>query len=331
MRATTHLTCLDSPGACGASYYRRVKMRTVLYWMLGAAMISQGVVCACGQTTDSATKAFVQKAVNNELAKDRADHTTWLYYEVDQKPDHPVKQWVAMTHNGSLKRILAIDGRKLSPQEQRDRVNRFLSDNSIRAKQRKSNSHDDKQATQMLQMLPNAFIWTRKGEEGDNTILHFRPDPNFDPPNFEAKVFAAMEGDMAVNTKQLRIASLKGRLTQDVKIWGGVLGQLNSGGTFDVERRETGDGVWQITETHVHINGHALIFKTISEQEDDVKSEFKELPPDITLQQAKNELFDAGKQNASAKSEPSPSQTAAADHGKKRGGHHRSSGRNAGE
>ena len=84
-----------------------------------------------------------------------------------------------------------------------------------------------------------------------------------------------MEGDMAVDTKQLRIASLKGRLIHDVKIFGGLLGNLNAGGTFDVERRETGTQVWQITETHVHINGHAMIFKTISEHEDDVKTDFK--------------------------------------------------------
>lgn len=236
-------------------------------------------------------KQFVQQAVNNELAKDQADHSHWLYFEVDQKPVNPVKQWVAQTSKGSLKRILALNGHTLSSAEQRSRMNQALTDGSILAKQRKSESHDDKQATEMLQMLPHAFIWTRVGERGDDAILHFKPDPNFNPPDFESKVFAAMEGDMAVDKKQLRIASLKGRLTQDVKIWGGFLGTLNEGGTFDVERRETGDGVWQITETHVHIQGHALIFKTISEQEDDVKSQFKELPANITLQEAKNDLL----------------------------------------
>ena len=33
--------------------------------------------------------------------------------------------------------------------------------------------------------------------------------------------------------------------------------------------------MWQITETHVHIGGHALLFKTIGEQEDEVKTEFR--------------------------------------------------------
>ena len=87
-----------------------------------------------------------------------------------------------------------------------------------------------------------------------------------------------------------------------MKIGFGLLGELQSGGTFDVERRELSPKVWQITETHVHIQGHALIFKTISENEDDVKSNFKPIPDSTSLQQAQNELFslnpDPAKQEA---------------------------------
>ena len=245
-------------------------------------------------------RQFVQKAVNVELAKDQADHSHWLYFEFDKKPAHSVKQWVADTSNGSLKRVISLNGQKLSPAQQQARMNKFLSDPNALAKQRKSNSHDDKQATEMLELLPKAFLWTREGERGNNIILHFKPDPNFDPPDFESKVFAAMEGEMDVDKQQLRIATIRGKLMQDVKIFGGLLGELDAGGTFDVERRETGGGVWQITETHVHIQGHALIFKTISEQEDDVKSDFKELPQEITMQQAKNDLLHADQKTAVA-------------------------------
>lgn len=268
-------------------------MRAIPLRLPGVIVLTVAVI-APAQPAPQNTRDFVQKAVNVELAKDANDHSHWLYFEVDQKPDHPVTQWVADTSDGSVKRILKLDGHPLSPSEQLQRINRFLGDTSAQAKQRNSDAHDDKEATEMLQMLPKAFIWSRTGQQGDIVILHFRPDPNFRPPDLESRVFAAMEGDMAVDQKQLRIASLKGRMIQDVKIFGGWLGKLYAGGTFDVERRETGGGVWQITETHVHINGHALLFKTISEQEDDIKSHFKELPANITMQQAKNELMSAG-------------------------------------
>lgn len=271
-------------------------MRTIHSWLVGPLALSLAAAAlspaASGQGQD--TRQFVQKAVNNEMARDQADHSHWLYLEVDQKPDHPVKQWVAETRNGNLVRILKIDGQALSPAQQQQRMNAFLSDPGAQQKRRKSEAHDDREAAEMLELLPRAFIWTNRGEKGSNTVLHFKPDPNFHPPDLESKVFAAMEGDMLVDTRQLRIASLKGKLIQTVKIFGGLLGSLDAGGTFDVERRETGPGVWQITETHVHIQGHALIFKTISEQEDDVKWDFKELPDDITMQQAKTDLMQAG-------------------------------------
>ena len=40
----------------------------------------------------------------------------------------------------------------------------------------------------------------------------------------------------------------------------------------------------------MHINGRALLFKTIGEQDDEVKSEFRRTPPATTLEQAANML-----------------------------------------
>ena len=133
-------------------------------------------------------------------------------------------------------------------------------------------------------------------------VLHFKPDPQFNPPDLEARVFAAMEGEMAVDRQQHRIATLKGRLIHDVKIGYGLLGNLKAGGTFDVERRELTPTVWEIVETHVHIDGHALIFKTISENEDDVKSHFKQIDGGTSLQQAKQELMQLSPDPAEATS-----------------------------
>jgi hypothetical protein len=53
--------------------------------------------------------------------------------------------------------------------------------------------------------------------------------------------------------------------------------------------------VWQITETHTHIVGHILIFKTISEEEDNVKTNFKQLPSDISMRQAEAMLLSQAK------------------------------------
>lgn len=239
-------------------------------------------------------KQFVQRAVQSELAADRDDHSRWIYFETDLKPGHNVKQWVAETRDGSLRRVIESNGQAIPQAHQRETMDGYLHDSSARSKQGKSEQHDDAQATEMLKLLPDAFVWTNQGAKGDVALLHFRPNPQFHPPDMEARVFAAMEGDMKVNTVQLRIVSLKGRLIHDVKIAGGLLGSLDAGGTFDVERRETAKSIWQIAESHIHILGHALIFKTISEQEDDLKTNFAQLAGDTSLQQAEARLLAAG-------------------------------------
>jgi hypothetical protein len=236
-------------------------------------------------------KDFVWQAVQTELAASHDDHSHWLYFENDRQPGKFVKQWVAQARSVSLSRVVERNGQNLSENQQRQEISAFINDQSAQTRQRKSGRHDDEQAAELLQMLPNAFIWTIAGPKGSDIVLHFRPDPQFHPPNLEARVFAAMEGDMAIDREQHRIASLKGRLIHDVKIGFGLLGNLEAGGTFDVERRELRPHVWQITETHVHIQGHALIFKNISEQEDDVKVHFQQIADSTTVQQAEERLF----------------------------------------
>jgi hypothetical protein len=267
--------------------------------MLWRALLAGAVlVGCCAQARGQDAQQIVRQAVRTELAADAADHTHWLYYDVDRKSDLNVKQWVAETKIGDLKRLIEKNGLIFSEADQRKDMNSYIGDTDAQAKQLRANRHDDEQATQMLSMLPQAFLWTKAGRQGDDTILRFTPNPHFDPPTWQARVFAAMAGEMTVDNAQHRIVSLKGRMIHDVKFWGGLFGDLQAGGSFDVERRELAGGEWQITETHIHIQGHALIFKTISEQEDDVKSQFKELPAQMSPVGAETMLL---AQNGSAK------------------------------
>ncbi len=248
------------------------------------------IFASCGARAQDA-KAFVHKAVHLELKDDAADHSHWLYFETDRKPEGSLKKWVAETGRGDVTRIVEKDGQAVPLSEQRKEMQDFVDSPEAQTKQRKDGHHDDQQATELLKLLPDAFLWTDVSVQGQDRTLHFKPDPNFHPPNHEARVFAAMEGDMVVNTSQLRIASLKGHLIHDVKFGWGILGDLKAGGTFDVERREIGHHEWQITESHIHVQGHELLFKNISEQEDDVKSKFKRLPGDISLRAAEQRLL----------------------------------------
>ena len=222
-------------------------------------------------------KAFVNQAVQSELASNRADHTAFVYKDRDVTPDHDTLFQVIETPKGSLKRKLEDHGKPLTlEQRQADdaAVAALLGNSQQQAKNQRDSSHDDAQAEAMLKLLPVAFLWTVASEQGELVTLNFKPDPKFDPNGMEARVLSAMAGQITVSKPQMRIRSIKGTLVNDVTLGFGVLARMHKGGSFQVERREVVPRHWQVTESKVHILGHALFFKTVGSEEDEFRSEF---------------------------------------------------------
>ncbi len=266
-----------------------------LFWAGVCAVLcfsSRGLGASQPQGSDSAAVEEVRQAVSAELEASRTDMSVWTYRENDRTPEKNAVYNTVETPQGTLRRLIALNGRPLSQDaaaNETRRIQNYVSDSGAQAKARRNAAHDDAQATEMLKMLPNAFLWTKAGESGDLETLDFRPNPDFDPPDMQSRVMGIMAGQLIISKEGHRIRTLRGKLTDDVKIGYGILGKLDRGGTFDVERRVVGEGRWQITETHVHIGGHALLFHTIGQQEDDVKTEWKPSTAH-TLQEAAQQL-----------------------------------------
>jgi hypothetical protein len=259
---------------------------------IAAFLFSANLLATAPQGSDPSALADVRQAVSVELDANRTDKSIWTYRENNITPEKHAIYTTIETPQGTLRRLIELNNHPLSPQaaaNETRRIQNYVSDPSEQAKARRASAHDDAQAAEMLKMLPDAFIWTHAGENGDLLTLNFRPNPDFDPPDMQSRVLGIMAGQLIISRESHRIRTLRGKLTDDVRIGWGILGKLDQGGTFDVERRMVGDGRWQITETHVHIGGHALLFHTIGQQEDDVKTDWKPSTAQ-TLQQAEQQL-----------------------------------------
>lgn len=276
------------PTDCAHPATSRVRSTAVLATVaMGLTLLPVGRVHADSShaASDHAALQIVQAAVQAELAADKDDHSQWMYRDRDSVPGKRAVYEAVETPKGTLRRMIELNGRPLSgqvAQAEQHRIAHFISDTDAQAKARHNAEHDDQQARAMLQMLPKAFLWTVASESPEATTLHFEPNPGFHPPNMQARVMGMMAGTMVVTHDGHRIRSLQGSLTQDVTFGYGLFGRLRRGGTFDVERRQVssahGTPEWQITESHVHIGGKALLFKTIGQQEDEVKTDWKPSP-----------------------------------------------------
>jgi len=238
---------------------------------------------------------IVRIVVQNELNGDANDHTTWMYRDAYQSPEKNILKIVIETHEGNLSEIVQENGHPPSGEEHQNDLNhirQIVSDPGLRARQKRAEEHDGQQARDMMNMLPKAFIWAITARGDGEVTLSFRPDPNFSPDSMSGKVLAAMSGTLVVDKHEMRLKKLAGHLDRDVVFGWGLLGRINAGGTFQIVREEVGPGSWQITETHVHISGHALFFKTIGDQEDEITSDYHHVPEGVDLNKAAQMLRD---------------------------------------
>jgi mannose-6-phosphate isomerase-like protein (cupin superfamily) len=239
---------------------------------------------------------LVQQVINNELDYNQSDHSHWMYVDSYKSPGKDLVKLVIQTKEGTVSKTIRLNGRPLtSAEEQADqaKMESVVNDPAVREKQKKNSDHDNQQVISLMKMLPDGFIWTQTGESNGEVTLSYKPNPAFQPPTYASRVFAAMAGTLVVDMKQKRLKVFSGKLIRDVDFGWGLLGKVQQGGTFRVIHTEVAPGKWEITETHIHINGRILFFKSlVSQQEDEIDSHYKATPAGLTLRQAVEMLND---------------------------------------
>ena len=232
---------------------------------------------------------LARKVVTNELKFQEEDHGRWMYRLEKEESGRKQVQEILETNNGSLSRLLSIDGRSLDSkqrQKENERMQRLVSHPDEQRKLQQASKRKAEQGARMFNILADVFVFSYAGRQGDLVTLTFRPNPNFQPPSLEARVLHGMQGEMTVDTKQERLAALNGHLTEDVKFGGGLLGHLDKGSKFEVRQAEVAPGHWEMTVMVVEMKGKALLFKTIGVQATENHSDFQTVPDDLTLAEA---------------------------------------------
>jgi hypothetical protein len=232
---------------------------------------------------------LARKVVTNELKFQDEDRGHWMYRQEKEESGKREVKGVIETKDGALSRLLSIDGHPLTAKQQQkenQRIQKLVSNPDEQRKLQRARNTEMEPGKRLFKMLPDAFVFNYAGREGDLIKLNFRPNPNFQPPSREARVFHDMEGEMWIDEKQERLAALNGHLMEDVKFGAGLLGHLNKGGKFGVRQAEVAPGHWDMKVMVVDMKGKVLLFKTISVQQTENHSDFHRVPDDLTLADA---------------------------------------------
>jgi len=229
---------------------------------------------------------LVKAVIQNELKPSTVSNVRWQY-RLDKETDGRLEtRQVVETRSGSVNRLIAISGKPLTEAQANDeagRIRRFVQSSDQQRKAQQSRQKDIDQCNGFMKMIPDAFAFEYAGQSGTLTKVTFQPNPAFRPPTREAKVLQQMAGEMWVDANQLRLASIRGQLNNEVRFAGGFLGHLEKGGQFSVKRAEIAAGDWQITEISVNMRGKALLFKSICVQQNELHSNFERVPDNLSL------------------------------------------------
>ncbi len=239
--------------------------------LLGPATVPQSDSVNRGMSANE----LARKVVTNELKSQDEDHGHWMYRLEKRESDKKQVQEIVQTKYGSLSRLVSINGRLLDAkqrQKENQRIQRLVSNPDEQRKLQQERNKKAEPETRLFKTLPDAFVFNYAGREGELTKLTFKPNPNFQPPSLEARVFHDMEGEMRIDIKQERLAGIAGQLMQDVKFGGGLL--------------EIAAGLWEMIDMCVDMKGKVLFFKTITVQETEHRSDFYRVPDDLTLAEA---------------------------------------------
>jgi hypothetical protein len=269
-----------------------LRRRALIGWV--APLVAVAAFSQSGPVNQAISPNDLARAVvANELKAQDASHSRWMYHVDREEQGKKKAKEVVQTGQGSLDRLVEVDGHPLNAQEQQQekkRIEDLARDPGEQQRLEQTQRKDAEQIRSLFRMIPDAFIFNYAGREGDLIKLSYKPNPAFQPSSREARVFHALEGEMWVHETQRRLVRFRGQLVTDVKFAGGLLGHLEKAGRFNVEQTELLPSQWELTVIEVDVKGKALFFKTIAVQEKEYRSDFQRVPGGLTLAEAADML-----------------------------------------
>jgi hypothetical protein len=239
---------------------------------------------------------LVREVVYNEL-HDHDTHGYWRYWiERHSTRETRIEEQVE-TADGPIARAQMTNGNPLSSEASQDedrRIEHLLASPAEQAQHRKEYAEDEHRIARILALLPDAFLYEPAQEERLENVacyhLRFHPNPDYPAHSIESRIFHAMAGDLWISTQNKRLVRLDGRLQDNVDFGYGILGRLYKNGWFRLERTQvssgSGAGDWKTQRLEVHMQGRAMLFKTIARETSEVRGGFTPVPPGLSLQQA---------------------------------------------
>jgi hypothetical protein len=278
---------------------RKMRLRTDLAFRIlpFAVALSSAPWILAQQPEAAAPVELVRQTVQNEVKPDN-DRVKFMFLERKETPRGSQTKLLVETRDAMAGMVIAINDRPLNPEQRQAeiaRVERFIKNPEELKKKIRDEKEDADRTTRIMKALPDAFLYQPDGTEvgkeglgkpGDELVrLKFRPNPHYNPPSRVELVLTGMEGTLLIDANQHRLARIDGKLVKEVGFGWGILGHLNPGGHFLVDQSDVGNNRWEVTHMDLAFTGKVLFFKSLNIKSNEVYSDFRPVPANLTFAQ----------------------------------------------
>ena len=236
-------------------------------------------------------RALVSRTLDNEnLNRATSQHFSFIAQEKSTRTGGHL--WIeksVLIESGVLRRLMSVDGTPLSAEKARSedrRIANLVAHPDEFSKANRAMKGDQKSFENLSHVIPRAFVFSYDGDGDGCTRIRFQPDPSFAPATYEQRILTALVGTVLIKEPDDRLCGFEARISHPVEFGFGLIGKLDQDGHIHVVRTRTNGGNWQASLISVSIVGRIFFFKSITQNHDELRTEIKDIPPNLTLAQA---------------------------------------------
>ncbi len=255
------------------------------------------------KTPDLSAADLVRTCVAHEVAAANHRDVLHMFRSYRKSPKGSQTRLYAETKEALVAMVIATNDQALTPEEQQKENGHlgWLKSNPDQLRKKAAREKEDEERMmRIVKALPDAFVYQYEGTETADQSqpssqlvkLSFTPNPAYHPPSRLEEALTGMQGELLIDKVAGRLAKIDGTLFRQVNFGWGIVGHLDQGGRFLVRQGNLGlgDDEWGITEVSLSVTGKLLLVKSISMTSDEVLSDFRKIPANVTFAQAADML-----------------------------------------
>jgi hypothetical protein len=252
--------------------------------------IAIGCASAAGAQPD-ATGIIGRSVQQIEADWNRAPEYSYLERDVESKHHSTptVKTYQVLMIDGSqYNRLIAINDRPLSSDEQAEEENKLRAEVLRRGDESERERHkriakflkERDQNHAMLKEMVDAFDFRPAGEatiDGhDCWVFDAEPKPGYQPKTRETKVLSGMQGKLWIDKSQYQWVRVEAEVMRPVSMYG--IARVGPGTHFFLEQAPVAANLWLPTHFSVSVKASALGFINEDSSDDETFHEYKPMP-----------------------------------------------------